>query len=266
MRLAIFVLLEQRRVDMAIATRNNLPILNRGKLATNCDCICPTCESILSQNELVISVAASDRIAFVKHTFPNTINLCTAGTEWCQTLLWPGSNYSGTFALTKISSSPARWKYTYPISAPVCENSSGGDPPFLQVEASPCTSSNEIFLTFSARMYTLWYEDRSRGSTCSARSKSDFDCVYRGGNANCAGGSNFISSLSVPQNYSGVSVTVLAPDANPTAFPVINDAISTSTFLMLSGVQTNIFGIPPPAITDTGDSGGSAIAVSFVPQ
>jgi hypothetical protein len=251
---------------MTIATKGGSLIVKDGKLAQNCACCGQTCESILSRNELVISVAASDRIAFVKHTFPNTLNLCTAGTEWCQTLLWPGSNYSGTFALTKISSSPARWKYTYPISAPVCANPFSGTQPFLQIEAS-CNSTNEIYLTFTALLYTLWYQDRRRGSTCSARSKSDFDCVYREGNANCGGGSNFISSVpGIPQNYSGVSVTVLAPDANPTAFPVINDAISTSTFLMLSGVQTNIFGIPPPAITDTGDSGGSAIAVSFVPQ
>jgi hypothetical protein len=249
---------------MAIATRNNLPILNRGKLATNCDCICPTCESILAQNELVISVAASDRIALVKHTFPNTLALCTAGTEWCQTLLWPGANYSGTFALTKISSSPARWKYTYPISAPVCANPFSGTPPFLQIEAS-CASSNEIYLTFTALMYTLTYQDRRRGGTCSALSKNDFDCVYRQGGANCGGGSNFISSGPIAQDYQ-IATTVLASDANPTAFPVIYDVISTSQFLSLSGVQTQL--IPPQqtTITDTGNSGGSAIAVSFVPQ
>jgi hypothetical protein len=250
---------------MTIATKSGGLIVKNGMIAQNCACCGQTCESILSRDELVISVAASDRIAFVKHTFPNTINLCTAGTEWCQTLLWPGSNYSGTFALTKISSSPARWKYTYPISAPVCANPFSGRQPFLQIEAS-CNSTNEIYLTFTALLYTLWYQDRRRGSTCSARSKSDFDCVYREGNANCGGGSNFISSVpGIPQDYQ-IATTVLASDSNPTAFPVIYDVISTSQFLSLSGVTTNIFGIPPPTITDTGNSGGSAIAVSFVPQ
>lgn len=253
---------------MTIATKNNALIFKDGKFAESCACCGPTCESILSQNELVVSVVASDRIALVKHTFSSTLVLCSAGTEWCQTLLWPGVNYSGTFALSKISPGPGgllRWKYTYPVSAPVCGNPFFSAPPYLQLEAS-CASSNEISFTFSTVMYTLWYQDRRRDTTCSARSKSDFDCVYREGNANCAQGSNFISSGPIASIQYSQSITVLASNPNPTAFPVYNDVIGTSTFLSLSGVQTKLIGAPPPTITDTGDSGGSAIAVSFVPQ
>lgn len=252
---------------MTLATKNSAIIFKDGKVAESCACCGPTCDSILSKNELVISVVALDRIAFVKHTFPSRVGLCSAGTQWCQTLLWPGVNYSGTFALSKISPESdgiPRWRYTYPISAPVCGNAYSGTPPYLQLKAS-CTSSDSISFTFSALMYTLWYEDRRRGTTCSERSKSDFDCVTREGNANCAQGSNFISSLSVSQNY-GVAATVVASEPNPTAFPVINGVVETSQFLMLSGVNTVLFGVPPPTITDTGNSGGSSIAVSFVPQ
>lgn len=246
---------------MPIATRNDLLILNRGKLATNCDCICPTCDLILSQDELTLSLSAEDRVVYVVDTFGSNVGQnCKTNMQICQTGLWPGADYAGTFILTRTSPGVNTWRYNFPITSTICPGQSGQQDPFLQLTAT-CTNSDVISFGLTAAFRVLFHQDWS-GSTCSVREKSQFDCTvrFRTGTV-CVPGNNVVDTLTIQRSVN-VSTTVSAAASDPTQLHVLDQSLTTQQFIT-SFMNSVLVSGTTRATTDTGSS---AVVISFVPQ
>jgi len=212
LRLAIFVLLGQRRADMAIATRNNLPILNRGKLATNCNCVCPTCESLAAQDEIVISVSCEDKIVYRAETVTKQfLPTCTPGKQRGFTGLFPGNDFAGTFSLTKTSSNV--WQYFYPTSAPTCPHPLNSSLPSVYPNSRiRLQYTNGCNFRLFLNLVSLIYCDYGQAQQ---RSRSQFDCTARNSNGNCESGSVYSAvntgyAIAVDQ-----AVTISLPGESP---------------------------------------------------
>lgn len=171
---------------MAIATRNNLPILNRGKLATNCNCVCPTCESLAAQDEIVISVSCQDKIVYRAETVTRQfLPTCTPGKQRGFTGLFPGNDFAGTFSLTKTSSNV--WEYFYPTSAPTCPHPrNGSSPNFWPNSRLRLQYTNGCNFRLLVNLVSLIYCDYGQAQQ---RERAQFDCTARFTNGNCVSGS-----------------------------------------------------------------------------
>jgi hypothetical protein len=150
-----------------IATRNGVPIIKDGKLATNCDC----CEfdpcSANWRNALSgISVEIEAEDLFYQYQGISTADFNDpvfgifhpAGTKHVFTFAWAGSRINGTKSLAKVPGSQSQWQYSLPFEPPYCysqfsavSNPFGAPRGNYVLGASVSSQALELFAGFSGR-------------------------------------------------------------------------------------------------------------------
>lgn len=114
---------------MPLGTKGNSVIVKDGKLAENCGC-CLNCQDYVQNvlnrsSEITLSITSSDvfkQWSFTPRGYFAGSNCGPSSASFGLTAFFPGDSLSGTYSLSKISST--EWRYVFPASQYICNGTS----------------------------------------------------------------------------------------------------------------------------------------------